>query len=116
MDIGKVEVPKQNTNPASKKQKYDLQAAQVAIVSSNYEVIYKENIYHTYGSFRINPHNRPGLSRDSLVGGKSLSTVQEEVPSILQGKLVIMMAAEGDLSSLGLTIADFDILDLEWNW
>ncbi len=111
LDVEKVEVP----NPSGKP-KFLQKAAQVSVVNSSYEVLFSKMIQFKPGSFRVNPHNKTGFSRASLKDGTPLSEVQEQLSQVLNGKLVVMVAAEGDFNSLDMPIADYDVVDLQWNW
>jgi hypothetical protein len=111
MDIEKVEVP-----TGLRKPKYISKAAEVAIINSNYEIIYRKKIFHAPGTFRVNPYAKNGFNTCSLAKGELLSTVQNEISQILERKLVILVAAEGDFSSLDLPMGDYDVFDLQWEW
>jgi len=115
MDVEKVEKPVLEQK-SGKKPKYSMFAAEVSVVNSRREVVYSKKIFHERGSFRVNPHAKNGFKSSSLINGTPLEVVKQELRDLFTNKLVVLLSAEGDFTSLDLPMSDFNVFDLQWQW
>lgn len=72
-------------------------------------------MYHKAGSFLVNDHTDKitGFRGRMLECGLPLERVKERVAAILEGKLVVSYAGEGDFLALSLCPTDFDHFDTQ---
>jgi hypothetical protein len=112
MDVEKVEVP--IVGGGFSKKKFNQKAGSVSVVNFKCEVVYEARVKREVGSFRVTYFSRKinGFTEASLVNGKPLESVQNDLHKLLLGKLVIMVAAENDFSSLEIPMASFDVFDI----
>ena len=95
-------------------------AGSVALCNFEGKTVYEALIFRPPGSFRVNTHSKNGFLANSLSGPstKPIHVVQEELRTLIDGKLVIGVALANDFDSLGIPFGEFsaDCFDLQWHY
>jgi hypothetical protein len=68
-----------------------VKAATVSVINGRREIVYEARIKHQPHSFIVNKHtmSKNGFDAFSLMDGKSIEKVQENIEKLFAGKLII---------------------------